>query len=52
MLQVRITTEAGRKLVLEFRPRDRQLGHRMAETLGGDGAPPTPPTTEVSATTT
>jgi hypothetical protein len=53
MLQVRLTTEAGRKLVLEFRPRDRRLGHRIAESLGsnGDGgANPTPPATEVSTT--
>lgn len=54
MLQVRLTTEAGRKLVLELRPRDRRLGRRIAESLGGnrDGTPPAPPATEVSATTT
>jgi hypothetical protein len=48
MLQVRIATETGRKLVLELRPRDRRLGHRLALAIGGET--PTPPATEVSAT--
>ena len=36
MLQVRIRTSSGRRLVLEFRPRDRKLGHRIATALRGD----------------
>jgi hypothetical protein len=53
MLQVRLTTDSSRKLVLEFRPRDRRLGRRIVESLGRDreGTPPAPPATEVSATT-
>jgi hypothetical protein len=55
MLQLRLATASGRKLVLEFRPRDRKLGHQIAEVLGGpvgtkdapDGAEP--PSTEVPA---
>ena len=40
MLQLRIRTTTGRRLVLEFRPRDRKLGHRIAEELGrGSTAP-------------
>jgi hypothetical protein len=33
MLQLRISTDTGRQLVLEFRPRDRRLGHRIAQEL-------------------
>lgn len=36
MLQVRIRTSSGRRLVLEFRPRDRKLGHRIATALRSD----------------
>jgi hypothetical protein len=36
MLQVRIRTTSGRRLVLEFRPRDRKLGHRIAKELEHD----------------
>jgi hypothetical protein len=50
MLAVRLTTASGRKLVLEFRPRDRRLGHRLVQALRGET--PAPPTTEVPATTT
>jgi hypothetical protein len=57
MLQLRLATATGRKLVLEFRPRDRKLGHQIAEALGGpvgpkgarDGAEP--PSSEVPAAT-
>jgi hypothetical protein len=35
MLQLRIASSSGPKLVLEFRPRDRKLGHRIAEVLAG-----------------
>jgi hypothetical protein len=49
MLQVRITTESGRKLVLEFRPRDRRVGHHILEALGGEGAAAQAPSTEVPA---
>jgi hypothetical protein len=45
LLQVRLTTASGRKLVLEFRPRDRRLGRRLAEALTADV--PAAPTTEV-----
>jgi hypothetical protein len=38
MLQLRIRSSSGRRLVLEFRPRDRRLGHRIAEALGGPPA--------------
>jgi hypothetical protein len=36
MLQLRIRTSSGRRLVLEFRPRDRKLGHRIANELEPD----------------
>ncbi len=36
MLQLRIRTSSGRRLVLEFRPRDRKLGHRIANELERD----------------
>lgn len=36
MLQLRIRTSSGRRLVLEFRPRDRKLGHRIANELQRD----------------
>jgi hypothetical protein len=52
MLQLRLATASGRKLVLEFRPRDRKLGHRIAEVLGGPAGAPDrsePPTPEVPA---
>jgi hypothetical protein len=57
MLQLRLTTESGRKLVLEFRPRDRRLGHRIVEALGGPAdagtdETPAPPDAEVPAPTT
>lgn len=67
MLQLRLTTDSGRKLVAEFRPRDRRIGHRIAEALGGvtgaagerddngagngAGATLNPPDAEVPATT-
>jgi hypothetical protein len=57
MLQLRLATASGRKLVLEFRPRARLLGHRIAEVLGGpvgavDPADPSePPSAEVPAPT-
>jgi hypothetical protein len=38
MLQLRIRSSSGRRLVLEFRPRDRRLGHRVADALGGPPA--------------
>ncbi len=38
MLQLRIRSSSGRRLVLEFRPGDRRLGHRIAEALGGPPA--------------
>ncbi len=52
MLQLRISTSSGRKLVLEFRPRDRKLGHQIAEALGGPvgEAPSEPPSPEPVAT--
>ena len=40
MLQLRIRTTSGRRLVLEFRPRDRKLGHRIATALGADTPAP------------
>jgi hypothetical protein len=40
MLQLVLRSSSGRRLVLEFRPRDRRLGHRIAEALGGVTAPP------------
>jgi hypothetical protein len=39
LLQLRIRSSSGRRLVLEFRPRDRRVGHRIAEALGGPAAP-------------
>ena len=36
MLQLRIRSSSGRRLVLEFRPRDRRLGHRISTALGHD----------------
>ena len=57
MLQLRLATASGRKLVLEFRPRDRKLGHQIAEALGGPGGAvgasdgSEPPSTEVPAAT-
>lgn len=51
MLQLRLATSSGRRLVLEFRPRDRELGHRVAEALGGlpDAASPPGPEVEAAA---
>lgn len=61
MLQVRLVAGPSRKLVLEFRPRDRRLGHRIARELGGeagdegeaggDGETPPAPGAEVPAAT-
>jgi hypothetical protein len=52
MLQVRLATASGRRLVLEFRPRDRALGHRIADALrDGAGDPTEPPSAEVPAPT-
>jgi hypothetical protein len=36
MLQVRLMTDAKRQLVLEFRPRGRRLGDRIADALADD----------------
>lgn len=36
MLQLRVHDREGRPLVLEFRPRDRALGRRVAERLRGE----------------
>lgn len=52
MLQLRLATSSGRKMVLEFRPRDRRLGHRIAEELGGVSNTTEPPSAEVPAATT
>jgi hypothetical protein len=57
MLQLRLTTDSGRQLVLEFRPRDRRIGRRIADALGGPtdagaGETPSPPDAEVPAPTT
>ncbi len=51
MLQLQLSTDSGRKLVAEFRPRDRRLGHRIAEALAGEsvGETPAPPDAEVTA---
>jgi hypothetical protein len=38
MLQLRIRASTGRRLVLEFRPRDRRLGHKIAAALGNGDA--------------
>jgi hypothetical protein len=57
MLQLRLATSSRRRLVLEFRPRERKLGHRIAKALGGPvgatepGDPSGPPSTEVPAAT-
>ncbi len=48
MLQLRIRTASGRRLVLEFRPRERRLGHRIAKELRRDE--PAAPAAEVPAT--
>ena len=45
MLALRITTATGRELVVEFRPRDRRLGRRIAEAIIADA--PAAPSTEV-----
>jgi hypothetical protein len=37
MLQLRLRSSSGRRLVLEFRPRDRRLGQKIAAALGYDG---------------
>ncbi|MGZ4691292.1 MAG: hypothetical protein ACXVKA_03235 [Acidimicrobiia bacterium] len=50
MLQLKLTTESGRKLVLEFRPRDRRIGHRIAEALRSEDTTEAPPSAEVPAT--
>lgn len=50
MLQLRIATSSGRKIVAEFRPRDRRLGHKIAEALGGETEGSA--TSEVPAATT
>jgi hypothetical protein len=55
MLQLQLTTSSGRKIVAEFRPRDRRLGHRIARALGGESEAATeaaPPGSEVPASTT
>jgi hypothetical protein len=54
MLQLRLATASGRRLVLEFRPRDRKLGHRIAKALGGPVGGTSrsrPPSAEVPAAT-
>jgi hypothetical protein len=56
MLQLRLMAETERPLVLEFRPRDRRLGHRIAQELtaatgGLTGENPTSPDAEVPAPT-
>ena len=51
MLQLRIATSSGRKIVAEFRPRDRRLGQRIAQALSGE-TEATPPSSEVPAATT
>jgi hypothetical protein len=52
MLQLRLATASGRKLVLEFRPRARLLGHQIAEVLGGPvGATDVPASSDVPAPT-
>ncbi len=57
MLQLRLATATGRKMVLEFRPRDRKLGRQIADALGGPVGPARAPdesgpsSTEVPATT-
>ncbi len=55
MLQLQLTTSSGRKIVAEFRPRDRRLGHLIARALGGEAEAVTdagPPGSEVPASTT
>jgi hypothetical protein len=53
MLQLRLATTSGRKIVAEFRPRDRKLGHRIARALRGeDAGEPPAPSSEVPAATT
>jgi hypothetical protein len=49
MLQVRIATNADRRLVLEFRPRGRRLGERLARALRGETEPTNTPEVEASA---
>jgi hypothetical protein len=39
LLQVRIRDSADREIALEFRPRDRRVGHEIATVLGGDPRP-------------
>ena len=51
MLQLRLSTDTGRKLVLEFRPRDRRLGHRIAQELTAAGPAPSDGTTRAGGTT-
>ncbi len=48
MLAIRLTTASDRRLVVEFRPRDRRLGRRIARALTADA--PAAPTTEVPTT--
>jgi hypothetical protein len=35
LLQLRVRDAGGREIALEFRPRDRQVGHELASVLGG-----------------
>lgn len=39
LLQVRIRDAADREIALEFRPLDRDVGHKVASALGGDAHP-------------
>lgn len=39
MLQLTLRSSSGRRMVLEFRPRDRRIGQRIAEALGGVATP-------------
>jgi hypothetical protein len=48
MLQLQIRSSSGRVMVMEFRPRDRRLGHRIAAALGGE-APATTADASVAA---
>ena len=52
MLQLQLATSTGRKLVIEFRPRDRKLGHRVAEAIGGPADATEPPGAEVETADT
>ncbi len=52
MLQLRIRTTSGRRLVLEFRPRDRKLGRRIAQELASDAPAAEPPAADSGVPTT